>query len=66
MDSELSRIYGLKYQLLTLGYAGTQVDIIVRNVIGPAIPEEVDEALRKRLVAELEYYLAAAGKYVRN
>lgn len=56
MDSQLARVYELKIQLLHLGYHGFQVDAMLREVIGSAIPEEVSAQKRQQLIEALEKY----------
>lgn len=62
MDSQLARIYELKIQLLHLGYHGFQVDAMLRDVIGSAIPEEVGIEKRQQLIETLEKYAYFAIK----
>lgn len=62
MDSLIARIYELKVQLLQLGYHGSQVDAMLREVIGTAIPEEVGVEKRQELIAALEKYAYFALK----
>jgi hypothetical protein len=62
MESQLARIYELKIQLLHLGYHGSQIDAMLRAVIGTAIPEEVDADKRRRLIETLEKYAYFAIK----
>lgn len=56
MDSQLARIYELKIQLLHLGYHGTQVDAMLREVIGTALPEDVGAEKRRQLIETLEKF----------
>ncbi len=62
MDSQLARIYELKTQLLQLGYHGVQVDAMLREVLGTAIPEEVDAEKRQQIIETLEKYARFAIK----
>ncbi len=62
MDSQLARIYELKLQLLHLGYHGFQVDAMIKEVLGVALPEEVDAEKRRQLIEALEKYAYFAIK----
>lgn len=62
MDSQLARIYELKIQLLHLGYHGSQVDAMLRESIGTALPEEVGSEKRRQLIEALEKYAYFAIK----
>jgi hypothetical protein len=62
MDSQLARIYELKTHLLHLGYHRSQVDAMVREVIGTALPEEIDADKRRLLIETLEKYAYFAIK----
>jgi len=62
MDRQLARIYELKIQLLRLGYHGVQVDAMLREAIGAAMPEEVTADKRQQLIAVFEKYLYFAIK----
>jgi hypothetical protein len=62
MDSQLARIYELKTQLLQLGYHGVQVDAMLREIVGAAIPEEVGPEKRQQIIEALEKYARFAIK----
>ena len=58
MEKQLLRIGEMKWQLFRMGYHGFQVDAMVREVLGGALPEEASSEQRHKLISALENHLA--------
>lgn len=56
MDKQLAQIYGLKQQLITLGYHPTQISDIIGDVINNASLKSITEAQCFEIIESLQYY----------
>ena len=62
MQQRLTRISELKEQLLATGYHGTQINDIIRDVIGNASLTNITAEQCCELIESLEYYCDFAAK----
>lgn len=62
MHEQLTRISELKRQLLAIGYHPTQLNDIVREVIGNESLVSITAEQRYELIESLEYYCDFAAK----